>query len=344
MNSKEPLVSIICTAYNHEQFIAQAMDGFLIQKTTFPFEIIVSDDASTDKTASIIHEYEKNYPELFKVFYHQENQYSRHIPFFYNELVESSKGKYIALCEGDDYWTDPLKLQKQVDFLEANPDYGLVHTDYYKFHQRIAKYERQSVPKVRHVHNKYDYDELLKANGIQTLTVCLRRDTLIQYFKDIKPEEKPWLLGDYPIWLYFALFSKTNYLPEKMAVYRMLENSASSRKDRTKGLKALSSIYEVKKHFIKMYGCKNETKELLENEYIQSIIRMKINVGYDLRDQSIIEETITEKRRNNISVTLVDRIKLFSASTFLIWKVSRIAYSIKKQLSRYSPKYVSQRS
>jgi glycosyltransferase involved in cell wall biosynthesis len=115
-----PLVSICCVTYNHENYIHDAIKGFLIQKTNFPFEIIIHDDASTDSTASIIREYEKQYPELIVCIYQTENQYSKGIRMF-SIPISHSKGKYMALCEGDDYWTDPYKLQKQVELLEKNP-------------------------------------------------------------------------------------------------------------------------------------------------------------------------------------------------------------------------------
>ena len=125
MINKKPLVSIICFAYNHEKFIKDAIEGFLIQKTTFPFEIIIHDDASTDCTPNIIKEYEQNNPELFKPIYQKENQASKEKGRVSKICFNAVRGEYIALCEGDDYWTDPLKLQKQVDFLEANPAYSM---------------------------------------------------------------------------------------------------------------------------------------------------------------------------------------------------------------------------
>ena len=114
-------VSIICLAYNHEKYIKHCLDGFVMQKGV-TFEIIIHDDASTDKTADIIREYESNYPDLFKPVYQSENQFSKHIPFARKYLIPLVTGKYVALCEGDDYWTDPYKLRKQYDALENNPD------------------------------------------------------------------------------------------------------------------------------------------------------------------------------------------------------------------------------
>lgn len=117
----KPKVSIRCLAYNHEKFIEDALKGFLIQKTTFPFEILIHDDASTDDTAKILREYEEKYPLIIKVVYQTENQYSQGIkPIRY--LHEITRGEYIAACEGDDFWTDPNKLAIQVKYLDENPD------------------------------------------------------------------------------------------------------------------------------------------------------------------------------------------------------------------------------
>lgn len=122
------MVSICCIVYNHESYIRQCLDGFIMQKTNFVYEIVIHDDASTDKTAEIIREYEAKYPNIIKPIYQKENQYSKGIQISATYNLPRAKGKYIALCEGDDYWTDPLKLQKQVDFLEINLEYsGCVH-------------------------------------------------------------------------------------------------------------------------------------------------------------------------------------------------------------------------
>lgn len=129
------LLSIQCLVYNHEPYLRQCLDGFIMQKTNFDYEVVVHDDASTDNSASIISEYTRRYPKLIKPIYESENLYSRvgnKISFIINEKCS---GKYIALCEGDDYWTDPLKLQKQINFLEANLEYSMC------FHNTIEHYE-----------------------------------------------------------------------------------------------------------------------------------------------------------------------------------------------------------
>jgi len=110
--SDDPIVSICCITYNHEKYIRDAIEGFLMQKTLFPIEILIHGDASTDKTADIIKEYEVKYPDIIKPIYQTENQFSKGVSISATYQFPRARGKYIAICEGDDYWTDPHKLQK----------------------------------------------------------------------------------------------------------------------------------------------------------------------------------------------------------------------------------------
>ena len=119
-NMSKPLLSILSITYNHEKFIAQAIESWLMQKTDFEFEIVIGEDCSTDNTLQIIKEYQKEHPDLIKVITSEQNV---GMQANFIRTYEACQGKYIALCEGDDYWTDPLKLQKQVDFLEENENY-----------------------------------------------------------------------------------------------------------------------------------------------------------------------------------------------------------------------------
>ena len=116
------IVTICCTVYNHEPYIRKCLEGFVMQKTNFRFEAIVHDDASTDNSVEIIKEFEEKYPDIIKPIYEVENQYSKHGGSLWRILNEHTRGKYVAFCEGDDYWTDPLKLQKQVCFFKNHPE------------------------------------------------------------------------------------------------------------------------------------------------------------------------------------------------------------------------------
>lgn len=121
---REPLVSIRCMTFNHKNYIARAIDSFLEQITNFPFEIIIHDDCSTDGTTEIVKEYEKLFPNIIRAFYEDENQYSKQGAWVIviKQIAEKCKGKYIASCEGDDYWISQNKLQKQFDALKDHPN------------------------------------------------------------------------------------------------------------------------------------------------------------------------------------------------------------------------------
>src|SRR5690606_8962533 len=134
-NRREPVLSIVCLAYNHAGFIRDTLEGFLLQETDFPFEVIVHDDASTDDTAAIIRDYAARFPGVIRPVYQRENQYRLGVPFS-TRLFASARGQYIAYCEGDDYWTDPRKLQIQVDFLEQHPDYVITYHDAFMFNSQ----------------------------------------------------------------------------------------------------------------------------------------------------------------------------------------------------------------
>lgn len=126
-NNVTPLVSICSITYNHKPYIRQCLDSLLLQKTNFIYEIIINDDCSTDGTTEIIKEYASKYPNLIHPIFHDENQYSKGVRgMFAKFCFPQARGKYIAMCEGDDYWTDPLKLQKQVDILEQRENVSIV--------------------------------------------------------------------------------------------------------------------------------------------------------------------------------------------------------------------------
>ena len=135
----KPLVSALMVTYNHELYIAQAIEGVLQQETDFPFELVIGEDCSTDGTRKIVFNYQKKHPDIIRVITSDKNVGGRK-NFF--RTVKACRGKYLAFCEGDDYWHHSQKLQKQVDYMEAHPEVGLVHSD---GERHIVK-ERQSMP------------------------------------------------------------------------------------------------------------------------------------------------------------------------------------------------------
>lgn len=213
--TEDIIVSIITLTYNHESYIRECLDGILMQQTSFKFELLIHDDASTDNTANIIREYEAKYPDIIKPIYQTENQYSKKVPIGCTYLYPRAQGKYIALCEGDDYWTDPLKLQKQVDFLEANDEYGCVYTAYETINAEgdIISFE----PSKKHMGRSFSGDifyELLVDNFPQTLTVLFRRELLNNNFT-------PPYNFDYTLFLSLAIQKKFHYLPFPTGNYRI---------------------------------------------------------------------------------------------------------------------------
>jgi len=211
---EKPIVSILCTAYNHERFIEDALEGFLIQETDFPFEILIHDDASIDKTADIIRQYEAKYPRLIKPIYQTENQYSKgNKPGKINR--KRAKGPYIARCEGDDYWTDPNKLQIQVGFLEKNPDYVISGHDAFVIDENGNKIKESELAG-KHKRDFSTEDLMLCKARILNLSRVYRNIR-----KDRPPEEKYVLHGDLFFLTLIGQYGKGKFHHEiKPACYR----------------------------------------------------------------------------------------------------------------------------
>lgn len=169
-----PLVSICCLTYNHAPYIRQCLDGFMMQKGNFPFEVLIHDDASTDGTQDIIREYEEKYPEIIKPIYQTENQYSKGVSVSYSYQFPRAKGKYVTLCEGDDYWIDSCKLQKQTTFLEKNEEYYLVGMRNYIYMQLSG---RILIDKMcLHFKTSFRTSDYINNLLCHTSTFCFRRD------------------------------------------------------------------------------------------------------------------------------------------------------------------------
>lgn len=211
-----PLVSICCLAYNHEPYIRDCLDGFVTQKTDFPFEVLIHDDASTDKTAEVIREYESKYPQIIKPVYQTENKYSKGVKVNSVYNFARARGQYIALCEGDDYWTNPLKLQVQVDFLEANPDYSMC------FHNAMLKWEdgREGLSMSNLEDRDYSGEELYENFIVPTASCVVRKDVFESDLYKIASKNKNFCFGDIVMWLTASECGKIRAMSDSMSVYR----------------------------------------------------------------------------------------------------------------------------
>ena len=209
----KPLVSVIMITYGHEKYIEEAIRGVFLQKTNLPLELNISNDKSHDSTDEIIKNIIKSAPENISVNYIQHLENIGMLPNFISTL-KMAEGKYIAVCEGDDYWTDENKLQKQIDFLEKNEDFTLT---FHNVFIRNGETLRMDLDYEKRLSSKdiYTIDDLSKGNFIHTLSVV---------FRNMEIEFPEWyfssFLGDYPIWLWLSKKGKIKYFPEKMGVYR----------------------------------------------------------------------------------------------------------------------------
>lgn len=281
-NNKRPLVSILCETYNHEHYIRDALDGFIKQKTHFNFEVLICDDASTDKTPNIIKEYVNKYPEIIKPVYQKTNQWSKGIAIGKSYNMPRILGKYVAVCEGDDYWIDEYKLQKQVDYLEKNKDCSLC------FHPVKVIYEGKNrscifpTPKYRFYKSKLELEDLLKHNFIQTNSVMYRwmlTEKLNQF-----PAEKI-LPGDYYLHLLHARKGKIGFINETMSVYRRHSGSMwdGANLKRSFYQKNWSKLLNFYIYLTKIFHLETQTKQ---DKIIRKVIYFNlINKNYELIDR-----------------------------------------------------------
>ncbi len=241
----EPLVSIVCLTYNHEPYLRETLEGFLRQETDFPFEVIVHDDASTDSTARIIRDYAARYPAIIRPIYQQQNQYRLGTPFS-TRLFAQARGKYIAYCEGDDYWTDPRKLQIQVDFLEQHREYVITYHDAYRFNSQGVICPVQFTGRLR---GDASARELQRGRPLSTLTTCFRN-----VLHDLPRELHGVELLDICWWSLLGAYGKGKFLGEiQPAAYRIHEGGVfSMRSSRQRIWMALHAYHSLARYYHRM--------------------------------------------------------------------------------------------
>ena len=219
MKQEEPiLVAIHCLVYNHEPYLRDCFEGFVMQKTNFRFVAIVHEDCSTDNSAAIIREYEAKYPDIFRPIYETENQYSKQdgsLGRIMNAAIDATGSKYMAMCEGDDYWTDPYKLQKQVDYMESHPECAICFHPVMVHDQQTGEEYQDTLTKVPQITTIHDLARL--NNYIHTPSVMYR----------YHPEVNAKILqlgklgvGDYLMSMLYAQYGNICKLPDYMATYR----------------------------------------------------------------------------------------------------------------------------
>ena len=257
------VVSVICTAYNHERFIRRALEGFVNQKTDFPFELIVHDDASVDGTADVIREYERKYPDLIKAVYQEENQFSQGISPTKAFVFPKVRGEYLAICEGDDYWTDENKLQLQYDYMKAHPDCAMcVHQatlhNCFKNTDTVFPENTQS--------RELSVDEIIKAGGgaFATNSMFMKKSVYMEMPDCFKAKG----FSDYQVLINGALKGTVYYLARNMSTYNFGVEGSWSTRTLFENKKAVRHCDEV----IRMLSTFNEAYDYKYYKAVQKAI------------------------------------------------------------------------
>ena len=241
--TKHALVAIKCAVYNHELYLRDCLEGFVMQQTNFPFVAIVHDDASTDNSAAIIREYAEKYPDIIKPLFETENQYSKgdgSLTRIMNSTVDATGAKYVAMCEGDDYWTDPLKLQKQVDFMETNEGCSLCFHKVKTLIQKTGEFKDEFI--VRDMPAKSNIIDLAKGNYIHTPSVLYKKECLDAQLIN---KMMPCLPGDYVTWMLLAENGYIYKFDEPMAVYRYGVGIWSDKVSKANSLETLKTLTKL---------------------------------------------------------------------------------------------------
>jgi glycosyltransferase involved in cell wall biosynthesis len=243
-------VSVLMPTYNHEPFIVQAIESFLTQHCDFEVELLIGNDESTDNTLSLAKQYAEKYPEKIKLIDHPKN-----IGLLknYKSLIENAKGEYLAILESDDYWTDNLKLKKQVDFLDANPSFGLSFTRWERLRNDVLTL-RTDESELLTQYADCLYERFLLRNIIKSPTVCFRRSLYDKYCNIDDYINLGFKTFDLPVWLSLIRHSKLHYLNTPTAVYRSLGTSISNNANLEKRLLFEENVAKIRRYVISLYG------------------------------------------------------------------------------------------
>ena len=293
----EPLVSIDMITYNHAPYIARAIEGVLQQRTDFSFQLVIGEDCSTDGTREIVFEYQKKYPDIIRVI-----TSDRNVGTLENALRtgKACGGKYIAFCEGDDYWHHPYKLQKQVDYMESHPECGLVYSSYDVYHVEskkeihdFIKYRNWQMPE-----NPTIFDFLGNKNeigyGILTCTVMVRRNLCEQIIESDPYLYKSghFLMDDTPLWAEMSTMAHLHYIPESLATHIITDESATRSKNVKKRLRFEISGAELDLYLCKKYNLSSSVRNMHEADWCDSSLRL----AFHSRNAALAEEVRGKKK------------------------------------------------
>lgn len=291
----KPKLSVCMVTYNHENFIKQAIESVLMQKTNFSYELVIGEDCSTDKTKEIVIKYQNKYPNIIKTLINNKNL-GAGLNFI--QTLKACKSEYIALLEGDDYWTDPYKLQKQVDFLENNPDFTICFHNAKTMDQISKKVSRILLSKG--TKEVWSIEDLLKKNFIPTLT-CVFRNKLIKKFPKWYFNAFP---GDWPLHIFNACNGKIRYIDEVMATYRIHKGGATNGSDPILNDKRYIKTFKKLKSYLspKYHNIINQT---ISNFYFELS-----QLYFKKKDYKLAKKMLFNSFRKNLLYLTVPKMRL----------------------------------
>jgi glycosyltransferase involved in cell wall biosynthesis len=324
----DPLVSVSMITYNHAPFIAQAIDGVLQQKVNFPIELVIGEDCSPDDTRKIVFEYQKKFPDIIRVITSDKNVGMKQNGL---RLMKACQGKYIAFCEGDDFWQSPHKLQKQVEYLDSHPECGLVFTDY-DFYYNGAK---KSVINVNYSKGykspmNMTIEQILGPQGglIRTCTVMVRRKLLEQVIEGdpYLHQSEQLLMGDIQLFAELSLVSKVSYYPESMATYRIHGESATRSKDPIKTARFCISASEIKSYLCDKHKLSESIRKEAELAWCHNYLR----IAFYTKNKKLADEIRKKKK----TFTLDEWIKYYCAKNSILYYPVHLVASLGNILKR----------
>ncbi|WP_301109834.1 glycosyltransferase [Sporosarcina sp.] len=314
------LVSINCITYNHEEYIADAIEGFLSQKTDFEYEILIGEDCSTDNTKRIVEQYIAKYPELIKLVTSEENVGAAKNA---DRILELSKGKYIAICEGDDYWTDPYKLQKQVGYLEKNPrctmcfhEADIVKVPKKSTGMKIKPYKRDQVSPME--------DIIIGGGGFCPTASLVYPKSVMQDFPDYLRTSH---VGDYPLQLLLTSSGYAYYMNECMSAYRVgVKGSWTTRLNSSSDLKERMMV--VNEGDIQILTAFNRYTNFKYNDSVERVIHEKRYAIY-------IGSGITNEPKNNRYEEHVKSLSIKRKAKLIAFNSFPKSYGMLAQMKNY---------
>ena len=263
----KPLVSIIMPTYNHEHYILEALVSIVSQERNFDIEILIGDDCSTDNTRDKCLQFKEQYPEIVKLYF---NTYNTGLLKNYKNLINNARGKYIAILESDDYWCNNNKLISQIEFLEANVEYGVIYTN------ANFLYEDSHILK-RNVQTKkpsgFIFKKLIKGNFVIAGSVCIRKSLIDKYINIDDYIKYNFKTFDYPLWLELSLKTKFKYLNFPTITYRIRSTSISNNSDKSKAFEFINNTLEIAKYVIRKHALNKALIRLIQNNCLVQQIK-----------------------------------------------------------------------